>query len=345
MIERIGVIGGGAWGTALALVAARAGRKVTLSSHDLQHVADMNQCHENRRNLPGVVFDAPITATTDEEQAIDADAVVLAVSAQAVGFEATALAPAFAAGVPVVIAAKGFDRETGRRLSEVIGATIPQVRPAVLSGPSFAADVARGLPTAVTIAADDERLALDLCHAFSHAAFRPYAETDMVGVEIGGAVKNVLAIAAGIVAGRALGASALAALVARGFAELRRLGAALGARSDTLMGLSGLGDLVLTCSSPQSRNFAYGKAIGDGTSAVAPRTLIERIQSNASIGADIHHPLVEGVATAAVARDLARRHSVEMPIVEAVAAIIDGRLDVDAAIDGLMSRPLKREAG
>jgi glycerol-3-phosphate dehydrogenase (NAD(P)+) len=215
----------------------------------------------------------------------------------------------------------------------------------VLSGPSFAADVARGLPTAVTIAADDERLALDLCHAFSHAAFRPYAETDMVGVEIGGAVKNVLAIAAGIVAGRELGASALAALVARGFAELRRLGAALGARSDTLMGLSGLGDLVLTCSSPQSRNFAYGKAIGDGTSAVAPRTLIERIQSNASIGADIHHPLVEGVATAAVARDLARRHSVEMPIVEAVAAIIDGRLDVDAAIDGLMSRPLKREAG
>jgi glycerol-3-phosphate dehydrogenase (NAD(P)+) len=272
-IERIGILGAGAWGTALALVAARAGRKVTLCSHAVQHVADMNRYGENRRNLPGIVFDALITATTDEERMLDADAVVLAVSAQGVRYETGRASPWYAAGLPVVIAAKGFDRETGKRLSEVIGETIPQVRPAVLSGPSFAVDVARGLPTAVTIAAEDEQLALDLCHAFRHAAFRPYAETDIVGVEIGGAVKNVLAIAAGIVAGRRLGASAVAALVARSFAELRRFGEALGARPETLMGLSGLGDLVLTCSSPQSRNFAYGETIGEGSSSAAPQDL------------------------------------------------------------------------
>jgi len=196
----------------------------------------------------------------------------------------------------------------------------------VLSGPGFALDVARGLPTAVTIAAADEALALDLCRHFGGASFRPYAETDIVGVEIGGAVKNVLAIAAGIVSARQLGASALAALIARAFAELRRLAAAEGARADTLMGLSGLGDLVLTCSNAQSRNFSFGVLIGAGGDRDAP------------------HRLAEGIATAAAARALARRHGVEMPIVEAVAAILDGALSVDAAIEGLMARPIRREA-
>jgi glycerol-3-phosphate dehydrogenase (NAD(P)+) len=179
----------------------------------------------------------------------------------------------------------------------------------------------------VTIAAADEALALDLCRAVAGPAFRPYAETDLIGVEIGGAVKNVLAIAAGIVAGRKLGASAGAALVARGFAELRRLAEALGARPETLMGLSGLGDLVLTCSGSQSRNFAYGETVGAGGSRSGP------------------HRLAEGIETAAVARDLARRHGVETPIVDSVAAILDGTLSIDAAIDALMLRPLKREAG
>jgi glycerol-3-phosphate dehydrogenase (NAD(P)+) len=223
------------------------------------------------------------------------------------------------------VAAKGLESGTGKRLSEVLGETLPTARAAVLSGPSFATDVARGLPTAVTIAAKDEALALDLCRAFAGPTFRPYAETDVVGVEIGGAVKNVLAIAAGIVSGRRLGASASAALITRAFVELRRLGETMGARPDTLMGLSGLGDLVLTCSTPQSRNFSYGVLIGAGGDRQAP------------------HPLVEGIATAAVARSLARRHHVEMPIVEAVAAILDDRLTVDAAIEALMSRPLKRE--
>jgi glycerol-3-phosphate dehydrogenase (NAD(P)+) len=225
----------------------------------------------------------------------------------------------------VVVCAKGLERGTDKRLTEVVAEVAPLAVPAVLSGPSFAADVARGLPTAVTIAAADEALALDLCHALGGPTFRPYAETDVLGVEIGGAVKNVLAIAVGIVSSRDLGASARAALVARGFAELRRLGESLGARRDTLMGLSGLGDLVLTCSGPQSRNFAYGVKVGAG----AP---------------DAPHPLVEGIATAAVARDLARHHAVLMPIVEAVAAILEGALTVDAAIAGLMTRPFRREA-
>jgi glycerol-3-phosphate dehydrogenase (NAD(P)+) len=226
-----------------------------------------------------------------------------------------------------VISAKGFERGSGKRLSEVVAGVLPGAVPAVLSGPSFAVDVARGLPTAVTIAAQDGALALELCHAFGSASFRPYAETDVIGVEIGGAVKNVLAIAAGVVAGAGLGASAQAALTARGFAELRRFGAAYGARPETLMGLSGLGDLVLTCSSLQSRNFSYGRAIGErGGPLRAP------------------HALVEGIATAAVVRDVARERAIAMPISAAVAAILDGSTSVAEAVEDLMNRPLKAES-
>jgi glycerol-3-phosphate dehydrogenase (NAD(P)+) len=325
MIERIGIVGAGAWGTALALAAARAGRSVTLWARDPDVVASIGKERENRAHLPGIVFDAPVAATTDLTAALAADAVILAVPAQALRAVATAASPRLGRGIPVVIAAKGLERGTGKRMSEVLAEVAPAALPVVLSGPSFAADVAHRLPTAVTIAAADEEIALALCRALGHAAFRPYAETDMIGVEIGGAVKNVFAIAAGIVAGRRLGASALAALIARSFAELRRFAEALGGRPETLMGLSGLGDLVLTCSGPQSRNFAYGQSIGEGRDLSAP------------------HPLVEGIETAAVARDLARRHGIDMPIVEAVAGILAGALAVDAAIEGLMNRPLKRE--
>ncbi|MEO8669584.1 MAG: NAD(P)H-dependent glycerol-3-phosphate dehydrogenase, partial [Bauldia sp.] len=254
-------------------------------------------------------------------------AVVLAVPAQAVREVLLDAAPHIAEGTPLALAAKGLERGAGRRMSEIAIEIAPFAPTVSLSGPSFAADVARGLPTAVTIAAASPDLALALCRALGSASFRPYAETDIVGVEVGGAVKNVIAIAAGIVAGRQLGERALAALTARAFAELRRLGEALGARPDTLMGLSGLGDLVLTCSGPQSRNFAFGLTLGEG----------------AGLGA--RHPLVEGIATAAVARDLARTHGVEMPIVEAVAGIVAGTLSIDAAIEALMNRPLKAEAG
>jgi len=326
MIERVGIVGGGAWGTALALVAARAGRTVTLWARDPDAVEAINRHRENRRYLPGVIFDAPVAATGDLATVLAADAILLAVPAQTVRSVALAAAPHIKEGIPLVVTAKGLERGTGKRMSEVLAETAPGAVPAILSGPSFAGDVARRLPTAVTIAAGVEEAALDLCRALGHAAFRPYAETDIVGVEIGGAVKNVFAIAAGIVAGRQLGASALAALIARSFAELRRFADALGARPATLMGLSGLGDLVLTCSGPQSRNFAFGQSIGSGQSLSAP------------------HPLVEGIETASVARDLARRHGIEMPIVEAVAGILAGRLDIDVVIEGLMNRPLKRES-
>jgi glycerol-3-phosphate dehydrogenase (NAD(P)+) len=326
VIETIGILGGGAWGTALAVVAARAGRKVRLWARDHDTVAAIDESHENARYLPGIRLDH-IPATTNISVALRADAVLLAVPAQAVRTVAAIAAPYIAEGHPLVICAKGLERGTAKRMTEVVAEAAPRAATAVLSGPSFAADVASGLPTAVTVAAAEESLALALCHALANPTFRPYAETDVIGVEVGGAVKNVLAIAAGIVAGRGLGASALAALVARGFAELRRLGEALGARAETLMGLSGLGDLVLTCSGAQSRNFAYGRLLGEGGALTAP------------------HPLVEGIETAAVARDLARRYRISMPIVDAVAGILSGKLTVEAAIEGLLARPLKHEAG
>jgi glycerol-3-phosphate dehydrogenase (NAD(P)+) len=321
----VAVVGGGAWGTALALTAARAGNAATLIARDDSTVEAVSFRLENPRYLPGVRVEG-IAATSDLAAAGHADIVVLAVPAQAIRDVSAAIASALDRGKPVVVAAKGLERGSEKRLTEVVRETAPRVVTAVLSGPSFAADVARGLPTAVTIATADAALALDLCRAFAGPSFRPYAETDVIGVEIGGAVKNVLAIAAGIVSGRKLGASASAALIARAFAELRRLAEVMGARADTLMGLSGLGDLVLTCSTAQSRNFSHGVLIGAGGDRSAP------------------HPLVEGIATAAAARSLARKHRVEMPIVEAVATILDGTLTVDAAVEALMSRPLRREA-
>ncbi len=318
-IERIAVVGAGAWGTALALAAHRAGRQVTLYGRD---IAEMARLGENRTYLPGIAIPSGLALTERIEDVLGADAILIATPTQTVRMVAASLA-GVADDTPVVLCAKGLERGTELRPTEVLEQALPPAVPAVLSGPSFAADVAAGLPTAVTIAAAEPRLAMALCQALGSSSFRPYAETDMIGVEIGGAFKNVLAIAVGIVAGRALGASAAAALTARGFAELRRIGAALGARPDTLMGLSGLGDLVLTCSSPQSRNFSYGLALGRGA---APASV-----------------LVEGAATAAVARALAARLGVDMPITAQVAAVVEGEIDIDGAMAALMSRPLRQE--
>ena len=320
MIRHIAVVGAGAWGTALALAAHRAGRAVTLWGRDVTALADRR---ENIAHLPGISIPEEIAITARIGDVVGADAILLVTPTQTVRSVAAMLS-GIADDTPVVLCAKGLERGTGLRPSEVLVEALPPAAPAVLSGPSFAADVAAGLPTAVTIAAADPNLAMTLCHALGAASFRPYAETDMIGVEVGGAFKNVLAIAVGIVAGRRLGASASAALTARGFAELRRIGAALGARGDTLMGLSGLGDLVLTCSSPQSRNFSYGFALGRGTPPAGV--------------------LVEGAATAAVARDLARRLDVAMPITEQIAAIVEGEIDIEGAMAALMSRPLKHES-
>jgi glycerol-3-phosphate dehydrogenase (NAD(P)+) len=321
----IAVIGGGAWGTALALTCARAGRKVTLWEQDAANAAQLKAKRESRF-LPGVRIDDAIGIAGELAEAAHADALLLVVPAQAVRAVAKSLAPLVAAGTPAIVCAKGIERGTKKFMTEVIAESAPAAVPAILSGPSFAADVARGLPTAVTLAAADAKLAAELAQAVGSAAFRPYHSSDVRGVEIGGAAKNVLAIAAGVVTGRGLGASALAALTTRGFAELVRFGKAYGAKPETMMGLSGLGDLLLTCSSPQSRNFTFGVNLGRGEKPAA-----------------IHAGLAEGVFTAPVLVAMARERSVDMPISAAVAALIGEKMSVDAVIESLLTRPLKAE--
>jgi glycerol-3-phosphate dehydrogenase (NAD(P)+) len=322
---RIAVVGAGAWGTALANVAARAGLRPVLWGRDPVQMTIIAAGRRNMAYLPDVEVDAAVEIAAGElaAAAAGAEAVLLVVPAQAVRPVAAGLAGILASGVPVVCCAKGLERGSLAGMTAVLAEAMPRHPAAVLSGPSFAADVARGLPTAVTLASADAVLASRLAAALATPTFRLYHSTDVVGVEIGGAAKNVLAIAAGIASGRGLGASAVAALVARGFAELRRLGEALGARPETLMGLSGLGDLVLTATSPQSRNFAYGAAIGAGQPAPAG--------------------LAEGVFTADALAALAGRHDVDMPIAAAVRAVVAGTLSVDAAVDALLARPLKAE--
>jgi len=321
-LERIAVVGAGAWGTALANSVARAGREVALWARDAAAVAAIAATRESPR-LAGVRLDERVAATGAIADIAHAQAVLLAVPAQELRVAATAIAPHVGRGVPIVACAKGIERGTRRFMTEIIGETLPKAMPAILSGPSFAIDVARGLPTAVTLACAEESVAAALAHALGSPTFRPYHTGDVRGVEIGGAAKNVLAIAAGIVQGRRLGASATAALVTRGFAELARFGRAYGARAETLTGLSGLGDLVLTCASPQSRNFSYGVALGEG-----------------------HAPdgkLAEGAFTASVLTEMAREKNVEMPISFAIAAVLDGKLSVDAAIESLLTRPFRAE--
>ena len=323
--EQIGVIGAGAWGTALALTCARAGRKVVLWEHDVVNAAHLAKARESLF-LPGVRLDDAIALAGDLAEAARAHALLLVVPAQTVRQVAIALAPLIGAGTPVIVCAKGIERGTRKFMNEIIAECVPSAAPAILSGPSFAADVARGMPTAVTLAASDGELAAALAQAIGSASFRPYHSTDMRGVEIGGAAKNVLAIAAGIVSGRGLGASAAAALTTRGFAELMRFGKAYGARPETMMGLSGLGDLLLTASSPQSRNFAFGINLGRGHKPDA-----------------IQGGLAEGVFTAPVLLEMAHERGVDMPISSAVAAVLAQRMTVDAAIESLLMRPLKSE--
>ena len=318
----VAVIGAGAWGTALAGAAARAGRDVLLYARNAEAVADVAASRRNQR-LPGVDLDPRITITSDLAAA-RADVVLLAVPAQNCRAAMQVLAPRLASATPVIACAKGIERGTHKFMTEVIAETAPEAVPAILSGPSFAADVARGLPTAVTLAAGDEALANDLVQALGSSTFRPYHTTDIRGVEIGGAAKNVLAIAAGIAIGRKLGASAVAALTTRGFSELVRLGRACGARSETMSGLSGLGDLILTCSSAQSRNLSLGIALGRGEQASREK-------------------LAEGEFTAPVLVELAASKDVDMPVSSAVAAILSGATTIDEAIENLLTRPFKAE--
>ncbi|WP_213775623.1 NAD(P)H-dependent glycerol-3-phosphate dehydrogenase [Bradyrhizobium sp. dw_78] len=321
--KSVAVIGAGAWGTALAAVAARAGRDVTLYARNAAHVAEMVSSRENPR-LPGIRLDANLEISNDIARAARADIALIATPAQHLRGAVSTLAPHLARNTPVVACAKGIERGTHKFMTEVIAEAAPAARPAILSGPSFADDVARGLPTAVTLAAQDEKLASALVRALGSSTFRPYHSTDIRGVEIGGAAKNVLAIAAGIAVGRRLGASAQAALTTRGFSELARLGLACGARTETLVGLSGLGDLILTCSSPQSRNFSLGMALGHGEPPPQQK-------------------LAEGAFTAPVLIELAASRNIDMPVSQSVAAILSGAMTIDAAIDSLLTRPFKAE--
>ena len=323
VFNSVAVIGAGAWGTALADVAARAGRSVTLHARDASHAEHIASHRENPR-LRGVKLANEIVVTHDRAKAGRADVILIVTPAQHLRAAVDGLAPHLGEGTPVIACAKGIEHGTHKFMTEVIAESAPHARPAILSGPSFADDVARGLPTAVTLAAKDEALASDLVQALGSATFRPYHTTDVRGVEIGGAAKNVLAIAAGIVVGRELGASAQAALTTRGFSELARLGRALGARAETMVGLSGLGDLILTCSSPQSRNFALGLALGRGEPRPAGK-------------------LAEGEFTAPVLIELAASQGIELPVSMAVAAILSGKLTIDAAIEGLLTRPFRAE--
>src|SRR6202011_5895449 len=321
--QSVTVIGAGAWGTALAGVAARAGRDVVLYARDSGRAAQIAATRANPK-LSGVLLDANIKVTGDLAVAAAAGIILIATPAQKLRAAITALAPHLAKPTPVIACAKGIERGTHKFMTEVIAETAPNSFPAILSGPSFAEDVARGLPTAVTLAANDETLASALVQALGSVSFRPYHTTDIRGVEIGGAAKNVLAIAAGIVIGRKLGASAQAALTTRGFSELMRLGRACGARSETISGLSGLGDLILTCSSPQSRNLALGIALGRGEPPLREK-------------------LAEGEFTAPVLIELAASQNVDMPADYAVAAIVSGAVTIDEAIESLLTRPFKAE--
>ncbi len=328
-LDTIAVMGAGAWGTALAINAARAGRRVILWGRDADAMRAMAENRENARYLPDIPLDPAIHITTEIRETAVADAILLVVPAQTVAEVADTLGQG---GQPLAICSKGLERKSDRRLSEIVRDVAPGRPVAALSGPNFAREVALGLPAAATLACADEKVGQDLAAVMSHEKFRLYWTDDLIGVEIGGALKNVLAIAAGMVAGRGLGENAKAALITRGLAELTRLGGALGARRETLMGLSGLGDLLLTAGSPTSRNMAFGMKIGEGADPVS-------LQQEPS-------SLVEGVHTAAAVIRLAQRQSggrCQLPICEAVDAILAGRLDLDRAMEALMARPLRAE--
>jgi glycerol-3-phosphate dehydrogenase (NAD(P)+) len=328
-MQRIGIIGGGAWGTALAQVCARAGLETVLWAREPAVAADIDAHHENRLFLPGVALDPAIRATRDLVDLARSDFVLAVTPAQHLRATLEQFGPMTAPGLPIVLCAKGIEQGSLKLMTEVLAETAPQAAPAVLSGPSFADEVARGLPTALTLACPDEALGVRLAEAIATPTFRPYRVADMIGAEAGGAVKNVLAIATGIVEGRELGRSALAALITRGFAELTRIAVALGGKAETVAGLCGLGDLVLTCSSPQSRNNSVGLALGRG------QTLDAALAGKLSVA--------EGVASAPALRQLAARLGVEAPICNAVAAILAGEANVDDTIAGLLARPLKEE--
>lgn len=328
-MNRIGVIGGGAWGTALAASARRAGRDVVLWAREGEVVSAITDQNENALFLPGVELDPAIRATGDLSEACEADAILLACPAQHLRATSEQIAAAADSATLIAVCSKGIEQGSLKLMSEVLAETLPKTPIAILSGPTFAREVAEDRPTAVTLACEDKKLGASLIAALGHAHFRPYLSGDVIGAQIGGAVKNVLAIASGIVDGNGLGDNAAAALITRGLAEIMRLGLAMGARSETLMGLSGLGDLVLTCTSRQSRNMSLGAALGEG------RQLGDILGERVAV--------TEGVYTAEAVVALAGKHKVEMPICEAMDRVLNQGAALAEEIERLLSRPFKAE--
>jgi glycerol-3-phosphate dehydrogenase (NAD(P)+) len=326
-VERVGIIGGGAWGTALAQVAAAAGRDTLLWALESDVVEAINSAHENSVYLPAQKLDPAIRATSELSDLRDCDAWLVVTPAQHMR---SVLESAPSRDTPLILCSKGIEEGSGRLLHDVAREACPNAPVAVLSGPTFAHEVAAGLPTAVTLAVEDQQLGEDLRGRIASPRFRIYLSDDVAGAEIGGAVKNVLAIACGVVEGKGLGQNARAALIARGFAEMTRFGLAHGARRETLAGLSGLGDLVLTCSSASSRNFSLGKGIGEGRSA--DELMADR------------RTVAEGAFTAPVLARLAADQGIDMPIVDAVDGLLAGRFTVDQVLEHLLSRPLRPES-
>lgn len=330
--RQLAVIGAGAWGTALGLAAGRtrAATPVTIWAHEPEVADAINASHANPLFLPGIDLPAGLRATTDLRTAVGAaDVVLLAVPAQHLRAVTRRLAPYIVGGASLVICAKGIELGSGKLMSEVLAETCPGAALAVLSGPTFAAEVAAGKPTAVTLACADEARGRALVETLGSTTFRTYLADDVVGAQVGGAIKNVIAIACGIVEGRGLGDNARAALMTRGLAEIMRLGVALGGRRETLMGLSGLGDLALTCNNAPSRNMSLGVALGRGV------PLSEALAGKRSVA--------EGVPTAAAVRALGEQRGVDMPIVAAVDAILHHSAPIDRAVAGLLDRPFRSE--
>ena len=328
-IERIGVVGAGAWGTALAVVAARAGRQVTLWARRPEVAEALTDSRENAAYLPGVALPESIEATADPAALARVEALLLVAPAQHIRSTCGQLAESVAPDCPLVICAKGIEQGSLKLMIEVLAESLPDRPVAVLSGPSFAAEVARDLPTAVTLACADHDLGAALSAAIGNPRFRPYLSDDLIGVELGGAVKNVVAIACGVIAGRKLGDNARAATITRGLAEIVRLGLAMGAEAPTFRGLSGLGDLTLTCTATQSRNYAFGAALGEGLSVE------QALERSAGV--------VEGRNSAAAVVARATAEGVDMPICAAVDAIVNHDAEIDRTIQALLARPVREE--
>ena len=330
-MQKIGVIGAGAWGTALAQCIANGGHNVIMWAREPDVVKSINQDNRNSIFLPDIDLNSNISATDSlTEVTTECDVLLIATPAQSVRPTLQSLKADVGEGKPFVICAKGIELETGFLMSQVVEEVVPNASFGILTGPTFASEIARGLPSAVTIAAKDKDIAQQIIDGISNRSLRTYITDDVLGAQIGGALKNVIAIACGVIEGRGMGESARAALITRGLAEMARLANAMGARKETLMGMCGVGDIVLTCSSLQSRNFSLGVALGQG------KKMEEVLKDRRSV--------TEGVSTSRALKVMAQNHAIDMPISEAVHLCLNEGMSIEDAIEKMLDRPMRSEA-